>query len=208
MVTHLEESREQVVVGKGKEHCIILQGQSWKKLFLITFLRAGELNMAISNWPTPVIYKNQKWSTIYPEALLDEEFSWLVDIFSFRYRTEGATKKHPVLLLCEGLLRSGPVLLQPGLLPLWLGLLKEPVGDVRRVVDAEPDADDQEHRGGRVHRQAPEVHKAFHVDQGEDDAEQDEDGAGDVGEHEDHDEENATEDKIYIVDVHRPEICK
>ena len=69
------------------------------------------------------------------------------------------------------------------------------MGDVRRVVHAEPDADDQEHRGGRVHRQAPEVHEAHHVDQGEDDAEQDEDGAGDVGEHEDHDEENATQGK-------------
>ena len=67
------------------------------------------------------------------------------------------------------------------------------MGDVRRVVHAEPDADDQEHRGGRVHRQAPEVHEAHHVDQGEDDAEKDEDGAGDVGEHEDHDEEDATQ---------------
>ena len=67
------------------------------------------------------------------------------------------------------------------------------MGDVRRIVDAQPDADDQQHRRRRVHGQAPEVHEAHHVDQGEDDAEEDEDGARDVGQHEDDDEEDADE---------------
>ena len=69
------------------------------------------------------------------------------------------------------------------------------MGDVRRVVHAQPDAHDQQHRGCRVHRQAPEVHEPHHIDQGEDDADQDEDGAGDVGEHEDHDDEHAGQGK-------------
>lgn len=62
---------------------------------------------------------------------------------------------------------------------------------MRGIVDAQTDADDQQHRGGRVHGQAPEVHEAHHVDQGEDDAEEDEDGARDVRQHEDDDEEDA-----------------
>ena len=99
------------------------------------------------------------------------------------------------ILLCESLLSSCPILLQSTLLPLGLRLLKEAVGDVRRIVHAQPDAHDQQHRGRRVHRQAPEVHEPHHVDQGEDDAEEDEDGARDVGEHEDDDEEDADEGK-------------
>ena len=99
------------------------------------------------------------------------------------------------ILLCESLLSSCPILLQSTLLPLGLRLLKEPVGDVRRIVHAQPDAHNQQHRGRRVHRQAPEVHEPHHVDQGEDDAEEDEDGACDVGEHEDDDEEDADEGK-------------
>ena len=69
------------------------------------------------------------------------------------------------------------------------------MGDVGRIVHAQPDAHDQQHRGRRVHRQAPEVHEPHHVNQGEDDAEEDEDGARDVGEHEDDDEKDADEGK-------------
>ena len=69
------------------------------------------------------------------------------------------------------------------------------MGDVGSVVHAQPDAHDEQHRGGRVHGQAPEVHEPHHVDQGEDDAEEDQDGSRDVGEHEDDDEEDADEGK-------------
>ena len=100
-----------------------------------------------------------------------------------------------IFLLCESLLSSGSIFLQSAFLPLRLVLLQEPVGDVRRVVHAQPDAHDQQHRRRRVHRQAPEVHEPHHVDQREDDAEEDEDGPGDVGEHEDDDEEDADEGK-------------
>ena len=67
------------------------------------------------------------------------------------------------------------------------------MGDVGRIVHAQPDAHDQQHRGRRVHCQAPEVHEPHHIDQCEDDAEEDEDGARDVGQHEDDDEEDADE---------------
>ena len=69
------------------------------------------------------------------------------------------------------------------------------MGDVGSVVHAQPDAHDEQHRGGRVHGQAPEVHEPHHVHQGEDDAEEDQDGSRDVGEHEDDDEEDADEGK-------------
>ena len=98
-------------------------------------------------------------------------------------------------LLCESFLRSGLVLRHHGLVALGLCLLEKSVGDVGGVVHAQPNADDQQHRGGRVQGQAPEVHEPHHIDQGEDDADQDEDGAGDVGEHEDHDDEHAGQGK-------------
>ncbi len=48
----------------------------------------------------------------------------------------------------------------------------EGVGDVSRVVDAQPDGQHDVDTGDGVDGDAPEVEHAHHVDQGEDDAEQ------------------------------------
>ena len=91
---------------------------------------------------------------------------------------------------------------------VWF-LVKKTVGNMGRIIHTsnkitlnhiqisfyspESNTENEKHPSGGVNGDAPEVHEAHHVDQGEDDAEEDEDGAGDVGEHEDHDEEDATQ---------------
>ena len=66
------------------------------------------------------------------------------------------------------------------------------VPDVHRVVDAQPDSEDNVHAGDDVDGDVPEVEEANNVDKGEDDGEEDHEADGQVGQQDEGDDEDAS----------------